>query len=66
MTQQTERDAQPLYKAAPVAPAKPNCKECAKWVQEQSDNKDWIDGVARGKKIIEQLAAQEIMKGAKQ
>lgn len=44
------------------AESKPNCRECTKWVKEQADNKEWIEGVQRGREICEQLAAAA-MKG---
>lgn len=39
---------------------KPNCKECAKWSKEQADNREWIEGVAKGRRIVEKLAAKEL------
>lgn len=37
------------------ATSKPNCSECTTWVKEQADNKEWIEGVKRGREICEQL-----------
>ena len=39
---------------------KPNCKECAAWEKEQADNREWIEGVAEGRSIVEKLAAKEL------
>ena len=39
--------------------ARPHCKECAKWTKEQADNKEWIEGIKRGKEIIAVLALKE-------
>jgi FtsZ-binding cell division protein ZapB len=42
------------------ATSKPNCRECTAWVKEQADNKEWIEGVKRGREICAALAKQEI------
>lgn len=38
---------------------KPQCNECTAWVKAEADNKEWIEGVARGKEIIAKLAAKD-------
>ena len=40
--------------------AKPNCTECAKWRKEQADNREWIECVAEGRRIVENLVAKEL------
>lgn len=52
-----------VYTAAPsTKPAehKPNCSECAKFVKEQADNREWLEGVAEGNRIVAALAAKEL------
>ena len=39
---------------------KPNCKECARWMQEEADNNEWIDAVAKGREICRRLAEQQL------
>ena len=35
--------------------AKPNCTECAKWAKEQADNREWIAGVKKGRKMVDRM-----------
>jgi hypothetical protein len=49
--------AQPAPAAVPLT--RPHCRECAKWAKAQADNKEWMDGVVRGREIVARLAAAE-------
>ncbi len=43
---------------ADLSITKPNCQECAKFVKQQADNLEWVEGVKRGHEIIRKLAKE--------
>lgn len=52
-TMNADRETEILH--AELNPKKPNCIECAKWDKEQADNREWIAGVKKGRKMVDRM-----------